>query len=643
MSVVAGGRADKLGNRYEGRWVAYKLIRLLAGELSSVQLEAIGDDEKGVDIWLTHLSGIREAHQCKRKNRMEGKWGIGELARRSVLSDLVRQLRREVTALFTFVSAHPAPELRELVESARASGSDHENFFRSILEVKTHADNLKLFCQSIGVDQTQESGRQDVFGFLNRTHVHLFEDSRAGDAMLHSIARCHVGGNPAAVIETLANFAQERLGQFLVIDDVRRHLVDRGFKLVDISGIPNIASRLEQLRNEFKYSLQHSLILATQIQRPETDTVLSLIKDSVATRLIVLHGRAGDGKSTVLLRLAEQLDNAGIPYLPLRLDRRPPSVSAERYGIDQCGLPESPAVVLRSVYREKRAVLILDQLDAIRWTAAHGVARWEACRELIDQALGFPNIVVVVACRSFDLLDDQQIRVWHTSQKGELIVVGELPDIAVSTAVNAAGGNYEALNGRQKILLRSALHLSLWVQIQSSGNSAVNWNTQADLMREYWKSRYQALDEAGVPSEQYRAAVDTLVTTMDHRGEPSIPTQLLDSYPKANAILKSLGVIFESNGRLVFAHQSYFEYLLARRLTEQVTLGRQTVLGWLLSSDQSLLRREQLRLLLTLLHDESSVQFIQSIRDILFSNDVRFHLRGPDKTVLRHEICALAV
>ena len=43
MSSATGGRADKLGNRYEGWWVALKLIELLAEEVRSVQLEALGE------------------------------------------------------------------------------------------------------------------------------------------------------------------------------------------------------------------------------------------------------------------------------------------------------------------------------------------------------------------------------------------------------------------------------------------------------------------------------------------------------------------------------------------------------------------------------------------------------------------------
>src|SRR5438477_511706 len=69
MSTATGGRADKLGNRYEGLWVANTLIRLLAEEIRTVQMEALGDDERGVDLWVTNNDGWREAYQCKRKNR----------------------------------------------------------------------------------------------------------------------------------------------------------------------------------------------------------------------------------------------------------------------------------------------------------------------------------------------------------------------------------------------------------------------------------------------------------------------------------------------------------------------------------------------------------------------------------------------
>ena len=104
----AGGRANKLGNRYEGRWLTKQLLRLLNEEIRSVSVEAIGDDERGVDLWIERSDGIREAHQCKSRNRSEESWSVGGLSARGVLRDMRFQLDRKPRCEFVFVSAIPA-------------------------------------------------------------------------------------------------------------------------------------------------------------------------------------------------------------------------------------------------------------------------------------------------------------------------------------------------------------------------------------------------------------------------------------------------------------------------------------------------------------------------------------------------------
>jgi hypothetical protein len=193
MSSSTGGRADKLGNRYEGLWVAYNLIRLLAEEVGAVQLEALGDDERGVDLWVTQKDGTRHAQQCKRKNRAVGKWSVGELARQGVLTYLAEQLRRSPTALFTFVSSHAAAELRELCDAARSAGGDPEAYFRATLAVKAHADNLRKLCGAVGVNSQDAAGRSQAFDLLCRTYTHSFEDSPEGRAMVCSHAVTSLG------------------------------------------------------------------------------------------------------------------------------------------------------------------------------------------------------------------------------------------------------------------------------------------------------------------------------------------------------------------------------------------------------------------------------------------------------------------
>jgi len=64
MAFEPGGMADKLGNRYEGRWVAKQLLRLLNEELLSVTIELIGPNEQGVDLLIVKKDDIHQLQQC---------------------------------------------------------------------------------------------------------------------------------------------------------------------------------------------------------------------------------------------------------------------------------------------------------------------------------------------------------------------------------------------------------------------------------------------------------------------------------------------------------------------------------------------------------------------------------------------------
>ena len=85
MAFEPGGYADKLGNRYEGRWIARQLLFLLHEQLRSVTVEAVGDDEAGVDLWIDRNDGNREAQQCKAENGTKSHWTFGDLSRRGSL------------------------------------------------------------------------------------------------------------------------------------------------------------------------------------------------------------------------------------------------------------------------------------------------------------------------------------------------------------------------------------------------------------------------------------------------------------------------------------------------------------------------------------------------------------------------------
>ena len=630
MTIASGGQADKLGNRYEGFWVARQLVRLVLGEIAAVQLEAVGDDEDGVDLWVTGLDGRRNPQQCKRKNRSNGRWTLADLRSRRVLQYLAAQLRAHPGAAFTFVSADPAPGLRDLAETARLAGDDAGAFFRDALGVAARAADLRAFAAGVGSDADDPARRAELFDLLTRTHTHVFGDDREGRAGVGALARPVIDGDGAAVVEALANLAQDNMGRVLRADEVRAHLCARGFPPRDLAGNPLVSARVEHLRSEFRDGLRHLLIQSESIERPEAAGVAELIGGG--ERLVVLHGRAGGGKSCVLLQLLDALDRAGVPHLPLRLDRRRPAGSARRFGIDGCDLPDSPAVCLHSLAAGGRAVLVLDQLDAVRWSPLHPGSGWEACREVMDEALALPGLAVVVACRTFDLRDDQQVMAWRRQrgdggrEAGAEVEVGDLPESAVARAVERAGVPPGALTPNQVRLLRTPLHLSLWVRV-AAGSARPVFDTPTELMHAFWGVQFEDAARHGVPGAEFRAAVTALTTAMDRAGRLSVPSRVLEGFSQAAASLRSQHVVTESGREVAFAHQNYFEYQLATRLIDHATAGGRPVAEWLRGTDQSLMRRTQLRLVLTLLRDESPAGCVAVVRSILDDPAVRFHLK----------------
>ena len=122
-----GGWADKLGNRYEGRWTAKQLLLLLAERLQMVQLETEEAVEQRVDLLVGRTDGATEAQQCK-KNNSKNNWSITELARRGVLGGLHSFLIQAPTHRFSFVSNREATDLKRLIEKAREASDDFEVF-----------------------------------------------------------------------------------------------------------------------------------------------------------------------------------------------------------------------------------------------------------------------------------------------------------------------------------------------------------------------------------------------------------------------------------------------------------------------------------------------------------------------------------
>jgi hypothetical protein len=122
MSYEVGGRADKNGNRYEIRWVIYQMMTVLEERIESVTLEALGDDEKGVDVWIFNNDGTREAQQCKGRNGSREAWNQRD-------ESIDAQLR----AAEEFAKANNFSIVKTYIDRAKSATSDRRPEFQNMI------------------------------------------------------------------------------------------------------------------------------------------------------------------------------------------------------------------------------------------------------------------------------------------------------------------------------------------------------------------------------------------------------------------------------------------------------------------------------------------------------------------------------
>jgi hypothetical protein len=630
MALETGGRGDKLGNRYEGRWLATQLLRLLEEEIRYIVVEPIGDDEQGVEFFIELKNNVRQFHQCKARNASEESWSVNKLKSKNVIKNIKFQLDRQQHAEFIFVSGVPVTNLGDVCDSARNSPDNAEQFY--LHQIKASGPRNKVFvdfCKAVGKDHENQEDRNLVYNYLIRIHMRLF----SGDLdQLYSTARYLLSGDPELAIATMLNYfeSHEKFGKRIYADDLVAYLNEKKIYLKDLAHDYRVFPAIELLQKQFLESIEPQLIRAEFLDREEIALCIEALNEN---GLVLIHGEAGKGKSSVLYGIAERLKELHIPFIPIRVDRQIPKDSAQRFG-ENIGLPDSPALCVAALAIERPTVLLIDQLDAIRWTSSHSANALEVCKELIRQVknarLNNKDVRVIMSCRTFDLNYDPEIRHWLNERdidNNEIWRKIELGELSKEIIQYVGADNYMELNHEQQLLLSNAQNLFMWCQIIDSGYSPL-FQSATDLLEIYWKEKIGQIEKYGVSLFDINQILDRLCLYMEKNNENSSPRNIVTRFsPKALEMLQSHGIIQEVSARISFCHQIYLDHLIARKVIDEIEQGN-SILDWLGAKDkQTLFRREQLRQVLGFLSQQKTSEFINTVQLLLFNQNVRFHFK----------------
>ena len=340
------------------------------------------------------------------------------------------------------------------------------------------------------------------------------------------------------------------------------------------------------------------------------------------TRLALVVGAAGGGKTSVAYQASGDLEANGAEVLAFRLDRRGSFSSAAELG-RQLGLSDSPIAALRMAADGRDAFLVVDQLDAVSLASGRLAERYDVIADLIDEAMAIDGVSVILVCRLFDVENDHRIRRLDARKDVQRLNVRPLPDEVVADAVRAMDLNPEALTPPQRELLRTPLNLILLESVAAQP-AALSFTSRGSLFEAFWDRKRQTV-RSSHPEVRFSDVLARVANAASDQQSLSIDVEVLDSddYINDAHVLASEQVLAIDGGRVSFFHEAFFDYTFARQWLSR----QQSIVEFLCAQEQELFRRAQVRQILELLRERDEYRWRSEIQAMLSHPAIRYHIK----------------
>lgn len=644
MSLEPGGFAEKIGNRYESSWITFQLLRLLDEKISYVQVEPLGDDEDAVDVIIGSIDGSKEHHQCKIGNISDNEWAIATLQSKELLTKGFQHILSGSKS-YKVVSRIGFRLLEDICESARNSTSSSSDFFEyQIKEISK--ERLKSFndlCKKLNLNPLNSDDLDKALHFLKCFEIRQFNEDDTDHEVCILLAEKLVYEPAVHLVHFLQTYPVKckKLRVPITTHLLKTDLGTHQFSFRPSLGDPLTSSVITALNEEFDQSIEPYLISQNNIHRAEFTTAVDTVNSSPIT---LIKADAGVGKSAFLLDLKKHFIQSGAIVLPIRLDRRVPEKNINQFGED-LGFPCSPIYCLEKYSQGQEVVVILDQLDALRWTALHSSNALDICIKMVKEILllrqhASANIKIIMATRNFELEDDVRLKNWISGIDDDVkqIELKLFESDQIKPYVSQFE-DYDQLSNEQKNILKIPLWLGIYINLAHDLGSAPKFTTKLDLIKGFIDNRFEQLNNSrSISTLDSTKFLDEIINLMNQANKLSISsTQLPDGSSEIKKAMISVGLLSEQNREISFRHQAIYDYAIGKKLFSLGLSAAEDFLTELGSrNQQTLLKREHLRYALALLYEANERIFCKCIEAVLYHPEIRFHLKSLVFSVLRH-------
>lgn len=285
---------------------------------------------------------------------------------------------------------------------------------------------------------------------------------------------------------------------------------------------------------------------------------------------------------------------------------------------EKLGFPASISYCLNAFSKEDNAVLILDQLDALRWTARNSKSSLATCLELIREIRNLNSerenkISIIFVCRTYDLENDNGIKAlfenkskddtesWHKVEVNELLE-NEVEEIL--------GSKYHNYPNRLRQLLRTLSNLYVWEQINDN-EEYYQIKSTYNLVDKWWRDLSEKCKEADLSEDDLNKLKEKLVNLFADTGKTVFSKRRIVGNEKALRYLISQGMLTERSNKVSFVHQSFLDCFVAERMILDYYTNADADVNDILGNktQQNPTRRYQFQIFLQSLLEESEKIF----------------------------------
>lgn len=630
MPFEKGGRADKQGNKYEINCIIYEILKILDETNYDVIVEALGADEIGTDILVTAFDGRKEHQQCKARNASKDHWDISDLKAKDIFSTCKVQLNRDNSRRVSLVSPMACSFLFDLHNRACNTSGKVEDFY-SIQIMKSSKEFQKFyksFCVAMDLDCDKDVDVLKSIDYLKRIFYKQISEYELQERVNQNIQYLF-SSEQKVVYNALLSFvvAEDILGKQITQSVLCDYFIKQGIVLRLKDGDKRIAPRINEINREYRENFR--ALQGGLIHREEFDDCIKAIENEKSA---IISGSAGYGKSGCTEAILNYCEERKLPYIAIKLDRRIPHKNCEIWG-QELGLPGSIVHSIHCISRNENAVIILDQLDALRWTQANSSEALAVCMELIRQVEYLncerkKKIIIIFVCRTYELENDNNINSLFKKKEtaeGDWEIV-KVEDFNEDVVKKIVGKHYEQLSFRLKKLLRIPNNLYIWQHLDKEEVYA-DCLTTSHLIDKWFEQICRKSVAAGLQQKSVNETKTNVVDALDRTGRLYVPKQILHVEEAGLDYLVSSEIITIQDNRVGFVHQSILDYFISQRMMEKYFDGQgiENIIGE--KCKQTPGRRYQVQMFLQNLLEYDSSDFILIGERMLISDDIRYYVK----------------